>query len=474
MKILVLIELLCFSLNQYILYLQHIFTNNNHDINFQLYGQNLPNITENNIFDIILNSENNEENITFNCDLFGINSTNSSNIKCILKENFLYKDEETFYLSQKHLQKSFSVFHEKKYLNFTIEIIEDFYLGIINISPKEIKENSFEIKLNYKNLGYNNIPISMALDNNYIYPTIVAITTMLIHSNPRTIYHYYIMHSPDFSEENKEMLEDFEIKYNNCKIYLINMKNSYKDAKTDKHLSTPTYYRLSLSELLPNLDKIIWLDGDTITYADLKEMYDIDMINYLYKGLLDESPNCVDHITFNNDKCICAGVMLINLKDLRKENIVKKFSEFIRENNDKLTWHDQTTINALCYDKIDILPPKFGIYNYLNKSFLLYKNRLNRYKYKYKNEEYTEAFSNPKILHFVFKPWHFFWEFDKSESWMPENKNEWWHYVNVSGFYDKISKKYPRPVVDKPKKLNKKKIKKILKYVALFNLFLFI
>ena len=108
----------------------------------------------------------------------------------------------------------------------------------------------------------------------------------------------------------------------------------------------------------------------------------------------------------------------------------------------------------------------------MNKSFLLYKNRLNRYKYKYKNEEFTEAFSNPIILHVVFKPWHFFWEYDKSESWMPENKNEWWHYVNVSGFYDKISKKYPRPV--KSKKLNKKKIKKILKFVALFNLFLFI
>ena len=72
-------------------------------------------------------------------------------------------------------------------MNFTIEIIEDGYLGIINIFQKEKNENSFEIKLNYKNLGYNNIPISMALDNNYIYPTIVAIITMLIHSNPRTI-----------------------------------------------------------------------------------------------------------------------------------------------------------------------------------------------------------------------------------------------------------------------------------------------
>ena len=36
---------------------------------------------------------------------------------------------------------------------------------------------------------------------------------MLIHSNPRTIYDYYIIHSPDFSEENKETLENFEKKY---------------------------------------------------------------------------------------------------------------------------------------------------------------------------------------------------------------------------------------------------------------------
>ena len=36
------------------------------------------------------------------------------------------------------------------------------------------------------------------------------------------------------------------------------------------------YYRLSLSELLPNIDKMIYLDGDTLTFDDLKEMYDID------------------------------------------------------------------------------------------------------------------------------------------------------------------------------------------------------
>ena len=31
------------------------------------------------------------------------------------------------------------------------------------------------------------------------------------------------------------------------------------------------YYRLSLSDLLPNIDKIIYLDGDTLTFDNLKK-----------------------------------------------------------------------------------------------------------------------------------------------------------------------------------------------------------
>jgi lipopolysaccharide biosynthesis glycosyltransferase len=52
-----------------------------------------------------------------------------------------------------------------------------------------------------------------------------------------------------------------------------------------------------LSELLPNVDKILWIDGDTITFNDLKEMYDIDMKNFHYKGFLDTSPNAVNFFT---------------------------------------------------------------------------------------------------------------------------------------------------------------------------------
>ena len=54
------------------------------------------------------------------------------------------------------------------------------------------------------------------------------------------------------------------------------MGKQYSKAKNDGRITTPAYYRLSLSDLLPNLNKIIWIDGDTITFKDLKEFYDIE------------------------------------------------------------------------------------------------------------------------------------------------------------------------------------------------------
>jgi len=90
--------------------------------------------------------------------------------------------------------------------------MEDFYLGIIKGDLNELnsyKENN-ELNIIYKNLDYNIIPISMALDNNYIYPTIVAITSMMLNFNPRTKYNYYIMHPSDFSIENKNSLKDLK------------------------------------------------------------------------------------------------------------------------------------------------------------------------------------------------------------------------------------------------------------------------
>jgi lipopolysaccharide biosynthesis glycosyltransferase len=213
------------------------------------------------------------------------------------------------------------------------------------------------------------------------------------------------MHPSDFNEQNKEKIKSFERKYNRIEINLIDMKEVYKNAFKSRHITTPTYYRLSLSELLPNIDKILWIDGDTITFNDLKEMYDIDMKNFHYKGLLDISPNAVDFFTTENDHYICSGVMIINLKELRKDNMVSEFISFISKFQEELSYHDQTVINVLSYKKIDILPPKFGIFNIKKLSNWNKHISRFRYKYKYSKEELYEAYYYPVILHCIYKPW---------------------------------------------------------------------
>ena len=128
----------------------------------------------------------------------------------------------------------------------------------------------------------------------------------------------------------------------------------FKNAKLSHHIKTiAAYYRLILPELLPNINKIIYLDGDTLTLDDLKEMYDINMDNYYYKGFLDIY---IEEFLPNNNNYICSGVLLINLENLRKDDIINKMYDYMIKNNDNLEHHDQTIINGVCSEKIGILP----------------------------------------------------------------------------------------------------------------------
>lgn len=281
-----------------------------------------------------------------------------------------------------------------------------------------------------------NIPIAMALDDNYVYPTVVAITSILENTKENTKIYIYLMHPGEFKEENKGKILKLKEKYKNLNLEFINMEDRFKNAN-NKGLATPTYYRLSLSSLLPNLNKIIWLDGDTLTLDDLSDFYNLDMDGLYYRGFLDHNKEELDILKdfgIEDDHYICAGVMLINLEKLRQDNMEQKFVEFIAQNNEKLKQHDQTVINVLCYNNIDILPAKFGIFNYFGDT-----NGLKAYresliaKNKYTLEELVDALKKPTVVHCVVKPWK-----DPNVAF----GKVWWEYAKKTDLKFEIFKTY--------------------------------
>lgn len=252
------------------------------------------------------------------------------------------------------------------------------------------------------------IPIGMSADDRYIPLVITSITSAMLNAWHNTTYTFYIMHPHDISEKSKSNVLRLSKKFPHCTIELIDMGEMYTSAPQDlkyRHITTPAYYRLSLPDLLPNIDKLIWLDGDTLVLEDLHQMFSIPMDGYYVKGFLDNPT----HAKYNQprDRYICDGVMLMNLAELRRDNVTAKFRDFIEKNGDKLTKHDQTVINVVCHDKIGALPPRFGLMNFLfssEKKLAKYIKRVISPE-KYSRNELLDASNNPAIIHFTTKPW---------------------------------------------------------------------
>ena len=131
------------------------------------------------------------------------------------------------------------------------------------------------------------ISIAMASDSNYIYPTIVSMTSILENKRSDTKIDFYLMLSGDLEQSLKNKILHLQEKYSNCTITLIDMKDKLSSLYKSRHLSTATYYRLILPSLLPQLDKILYLDSDIIVRQDLSSLFDYDVDNFYLAGVVD-------------------------------------------------------------------------------------------------------------------------------------------------------------------------------------------
>ena len=199
MQIKIFMFLISLSLSNITLYIENIYLShinyskkviNDFIINLDIEGKNIPkNIIIKNIFNIILESENmNEQDkkIIFECNFFGTIELSNPYIQCILKQKIPSNLKGPFYFREVFFEKSFSTIYQKELLYFSLEILETTYcFGMIKSFLTY--KSAFNVEINYKNSDII-IPIAMALDDGYTYPTIVAITSIMENSYKKTKY----------------------------------------------------------------------------------------------------------------------------------------------------------------------------------------------------------------------------------------------------------------------------------------------
>ena len=322
--------------------------------------------------------------------------------------------------------KVYMLYKRKKYKRKKILVV--FFLFIISIFIQRKTDKNINLNI------YNYINIAVNIDNNYIYQCITFLTSLL---NNRAISTFYIIHiltennlRNDTYNKVNSIIEKFGKNFSNVSYY--NMGDQFRGATSGKIISKVSYYRISF------VDKCIYMDTDVINFKDLSEMYNIQLNDSEYFcGILDYPGmiNDVKKFIPNAEKYMNAGILLMNLKEMRNNYIETELRKFISSHF--LNHHDQTAINAICYNNFKILPIKFSLFASIQsiEKLLSYNNRQNE-KYRYNESELIQAYYHPISLHYAGfkKPW--------KKDYNRTNLAYWWYYAKKSGYYEEILEHY--------------------------------
>ena len=241
-----------------------------------------------------------------------------------------------------------------------------------------------------------NYNICFSLDSKYTEQFTVSAVSILKNADIDENINFYILDG-GLTEKDKSNIELLKnIKAFNIEYIEIDEKDfkdcpmlkEKSDEHKDYHVTLPTYFRFKLPELLPNLDKVLYLDCDVIVRTSLKELFSLSFKDKAV-AMVEDVETKRESDRLNIKKYFNAGVMLINLDYWRKNSVSVKLFEYAKKNKKTILWQDQDVINAVLDNKIKSLNLKW------NYQYFLYD--------EIKEKELAEC----SILHLAgrFKPW---------------------------------------------------------------------
>ena len=207
------------------------------------------------------------------------------------------------------------------------------------------------------------------------------------------------------------------------------------------HFRPETYFRLLAPQLLPNVDKAIYLDSDLIVNDDLAKLYDYDVTGYKLAATRDADtigqidgydatvgPYLKDELGMDDPHdYFQAGVLLMNLAELRRTVTAE---EFLAVSTERMwRWLDQDVLNKIVNGHYLRLPMRW---NYLMDWQHLRRTHIVANAPQEIQDEYDEARRNPAIVHFAGpdnRPW-LYPDADGAELF--------WHYAMRSPYIEEI------------------------------------
>lgn len=200
--------------------------------------------------------------------------------------------------------------------------------------------------------------ILLSFNKNYIAHAFDCIRSILRFPS-KDGYDFYVMHS-DLEEQDKKVFSNL-VEEKGERIHFIYVDPEQFDMfPENKRYPREIYYRIfAVKYLPPNLERILYLDGDAIVINSLEELYDSDFEGNYFLACthVKKVMNRINQIRLGAEEVpyINSGVMLMNLKEFRKHIREEDIIGYIQEKREVLFLPDQDIISALYGKKVKLI-----------------------------------------------------------------------------------------------------------------------
>lgn len=266
------------------------------------------------------------------------------------------------------------------------------------------------------------ISIAYAPDDNYVNQTVVSMKSALEHNEQ---VEFIIMYSK-LSAESMQKLGAV-----GGSLRLIKMDESqFADLTLSKWVTVQAWFRIKLPDLCKDLDKVLYLDCDTLIRGNLDELFSLDLTGKYLAGVKDVwgVSKYVKRLGMKSGVYVNSGMLLFNCDYCRKEHFFDKVVDFAKNNAKIIEFCDQDSINKVVDEHKLVISPK---YNLMDTWW-----RGGYYEFEGEEEtEYLRAKENPVIAHLTgLKP--------AFKGCGNKFKDEWWEIAKKTKIYDELLRDY--------------------------------
>lgn len=225
----------------------------------------------------------------------------------------------------------------------------------------------------YKQKIPETIEVALCVDNNVI--DYVGSLVYSIYKHTSSYVNIYVIYK-ELSAESLNKLNWINGKMQTVNLQTVKVSEKLHErldkitlGKDKYNLPISSYYRIFLADILPDVNRIIYLDVDVLAIGDLTELWHTDLEGNFLAACLDEqafTKSGTNVLQPRRREYFNSGVLVLDLFLFRKYNIISEFFDYLIDTTDLYNLGDQDALNLYFLDAVKLLDSSwnYGVYSH--------------------------------------------------------------------------------------------------------------